>query len=255
VALPLTHGAKRIPKAQVRDRVMYALSLVQMERYADRPVPHLSGGQQQRVALARSLAVEPVVLLMDEPLSNLDARLREEVRHQILTATKMVGVTVLYVTHDQSEALALGDKVAVMDAGQVIQVGEPNTLFSSPATPMVAEFLGQVNWLKGHVTQAGVIDTAIGAFGVKTDGMTGAVQIGIRPSSIELRSSATGAPNEVSGEIIQETFLGDLIQLKIRLATDVVFEVRAQKLFRGQLRTKQVFCQLEESELLIYPVH
>lgn len=254
VALPLTHGAKRLPKGQVRDRVMHALSLVQMERYADRPVPHLSGGQQQRVALARSLAVEPVVLLMDEPLSNLDARLREEVRHQILTVTKMVGVTVLYVTHDQSEALALGDKIAVMDAGQIIQVGEPNTLFSKPATPMVAEFLGQVNWLKGHVAEPGMIDTAIGRIAVKTNGMTGAVQIGIRPCSIELLAAATGGPNEVLGEIIQETFLGDLVQLKVRLAADVVLDVRAQKPFRGQHRAKQVFCQLEESEMLVYPV-
>ena len=255
VALPLTHGAKRVPKDKVRDRVMYALSLVQMDRYADRPVPHLSGGQQQRVALARSLAVEPVVLLMDEPLSNLEARLREEVRHQILTVTKMVGVTVLYVTHDQSEALALGDKIAVMDAGRIIQLGTPTQLFSMPATPMVAEFLGQVNWLKGQVASAGVIDTPVGRVLADTRDLTGGVQLGIRPSSIELMPVATGAANEFPGEIIEEIFLGEQIQLRIRMAEDVVFEVRAQKPFRGRHHAKNVFCQMEAAEMLVYAAH
>ena len=135
VALPLTHGTRRIAAGKVRDRVMHALSLVQMETYADRPVPYLSGGQQQRVALARALAVEPVVLLMDEPLSNLDARLRKEVRHQILSVTKRVGVTVLYVTHDQTEALALGDRVAVMHQGRIMQIARPMICLTGRPTP------------------------------------------------------------------------------------------------------------------------
>jgi len=252
VALPLTHGAKRVAKDRVRERVMYALSLVQMERYADRPVPHLSGGQQQRVALARSLAVEPVVLLMDEPLSNLDARLREEVRQQIMSVTKMVGVTVLYVTHDQSEALALGDKIAVMDGGCVMQVGTPNHLFANPATPMVAEFLGQVNWLKGEVSQAGAIDTPIGRIRADTKGLSGAVRIGVRPASIELYAAATSAPNEFVGEIIDEIFLGEQVQLRIRLPDGVIFETRAQKPFRGGHPDKTVFCQMDTSQMLLF---
>jgi iron(III) transport system ATP-binding protein len=117
VAFPLTDGKRRLPRAKVRDRVMGALELVQLSALADRPVPFLSGGQQQRVALARALAVEPKVLLMDEPLSNLDARLREEVRDEIRSLAKKLSITVFYVTHDQVEAMALADRIAVMSAG------------------------------------------------------------------------------------------------------------------------------------------
>ncbi|HET9882768.1 MAG TPA: ABC transporter ATP-binding protein, partial [Candidatus Binatia bacterium] len=125
VAFPLANGKRRLARAKIRERVMGALELVQLAALADRPVPFLSGGQQQRVALARALAVEPKVLLMDEPLSNLDARLREEVRDEIrLLATKL-SITVLYVTHDQVEAMALADRIAVMSGGKILQIGAP----------------------------------------------------------------------------------------------------------------------------------
>ncbi len=140
VAFPLTDGKRRIPRNAMRDRVMKALGLVQLSAFADRPVPFLSGGQQQRVALARALAVEPKVLLMDEPLSNLDARLREEVRDEIRGLAKKLGITVLYVTHDQVEAMALADRIAVMSGGKILQIGGAEDLYHSPESRSVGEF-------------------------------------------------------------------------------------------------------------------
>src|SRR5437867_6562439 len=124
---------------------MGALEMVQLSAVADRPVPFLSGGQQQRVALARALAVEPRVLLMDEPLSNLDARLREEVRDEIRGLAKKLGITVLYVTHDQVEAMALADRIAVMSEGKILQIGAPQVLYHFPLNQSVGEFLGSMN--------------------------------------------------------------------------------------------------------------
>jgi putative spermidine/putrescine transport system ATP-binding protein len=231
---------------------MHALSLVQMDKYADRPVPYLSGGQQQRVALARALAVEPVVLLMDEPLSNLDARLREEVRHQILSVTKKVGVTVLYVTHDQSEALALGDRIAVMDEGQIEQIGSPDYIFSRPASPMVAEFLGKVNWLSGYVVSPGLVDTPIGRISVDTKSFTRGVRIGVRPSSIQVAAGNAKDENEFNAEIVDEVFLGEQRQLNVRLSQGTVFEVKVPKRTLETRPGNTIRCQFEAPEILVY---
>ena len=138
VALPLTDGSRRVPKQQVRDRVMESLRLVRMEGLETRPVTDLSGGQQQRVALARAIVTEPMVLLMDEPLSNLDARLREEMRLELKKIATSIGVTTLYVTHDQAEALSLGDKICVMNEGKILQVGSPKEVYSKPPNLFVA---------------------------------------------------------------------------------------------------------------------
>ncbi len=162
VALPLTQGKKRLARAGVRERVNEALKLVGMEDYAERPAPLLSGGQQQRVALARALAVDPEVLLMDEPLSNLDARLREEVRVKIKAVARALGVTVLYVTHDQIEAMTLADRIAVMADGRILQAGAPDHLYRRPTSPRVAEFFGAMNWLRGDAREGGFVETEIG---------------------------------------------------------------------------------------------
>ena len=252
VALPLTHGTRRIASGKVRDRVMHALSLVQMETYADRPVPYLSGGQQQRVALARALAVEPVVLLMDEPLSNLDARLREEVRHQILSVTKRVGVTVLYVTHDQTEALALGDRVAVMHQGRIMQIAPPNDLFTRPANATVAEFLGKVNWLDGSITASGEIDTSIGRIRAETAGLQGKVRVGIRPSSLQVSETSTGEANEFGATVGAEAFLGEQIELLLKLPGNTELELHAPRRARVRWLDKVVYCRVDASEVLVY---
>ena len=152
VAFPLVHGQQRVPKKEVKERVMRALQLIQLEGLADRPAPFLSGGQQQRVALARALVHEPRVLLLDEPLSNLDAKLREDMRFEIRELAKRLNITTLYVTHDQLEALTMSDRVAVMSSGQIVQEGSSLDIYNVPSNRFVADFIGLANFIPGSVS-------------------------------------------------------------------------------------------------------
>jgi ABC-type Fe3+/spermidine/putrescine transport system ATPase subunit len=253
VALPLTHGARRLPRNEVDQKVKRALALVQIENLADRPVPFLSGGQQQRVALARSLAVEPVVLLMDEPLSNLDARLREEIRVQIREVTRSVGVTVLYVTHDQTEALTLADRVAVIDRGRILQIGSPEALYKQPADRTVAEFLGQVNWITGLTTDGATIETEIGTFALGPSPHRGRVRVGMRPTELALETAAADRPNAFAGTVLEETFFGEFLLVKLRARNGSVFTAKLQKHGHIGLTGREVYCRADPQSLLIFP--
>ncbi len=162
VAFPLTQGRTRHSKADVADRVENALKRVQLDGLGERPATDLSGGQQQRVAMARAMVTEPKILLMDEPLSNLDARLREQMRVELRKITKSIGVTTLYVTHDQAEALSLGDRVCVMNAGEILQIAPPHDVYEKPASLFVAQFVGEMNFVKGTVEANGSGGVAIG---------------------------------------------------------------------------------------------
>src|SRR5919199_1860877 len=159
VALPLAEGAQRVPRGEVAGRVQEALRLVRLDDLANRSATLLSGGQQQRVALARAVAVSSRLLLMDEPLSNLDARLREEVRGKIRELAKRLGSTVLYVTHDQVEAMALADRIALLREGNVLQVGTPQEVYAHPSCAEAANFFGFVNWVEGRVVEPGQVET------------------------------------------------------------------------------------------------
>jgi len=211
VAFPLTDGRRRMPRQAVRDRVMNALGLVQLSAFADRPVPFLSGGQQQRVALARALAVEPKVLLMDEPLSNLDARLREEVRDEIRSLAKKLGITVLYVTHDQVEAMALADRIAVMSGGKILQIGGAEDLYHSPESRSVGEFLGSMNEFSGMIQDGGSVKTDLGIVHcTPPDGALKEVIVAIRPEDVALSREPSGQKNEYSAQLLARLFLGDI---------------------------------------------
>ncbi|MDH3242112.1 MAG: ABC transporter ATP-binding protein [Alphaproteobacteria bacterium] len=155
VAFPLVHGVRRVPRAEVKERVMRALAMVQLEEMAERPAPMLSGGQQQRVALARALVYEPKILLLDEPLSNLDAKLRVEMRIEIQRIIKRLGLTGLYVTHDQEEAMAISDRIAVMHDGVILQESVPHEIYANPVNVFVAGFIGKSNFISGSVTKVG----------------------------------------------------------------------------------------------------
>jgi iron(III) transport system ATP-binding protein len=211
VALPLAEGTQRIARREVSSRVHEALRLVQLEDFAERSATLLSGGQQQRVALARAIAVNPKILLMDEPLSNLDARLREEVRGKIRDLAKQLGATVLYVTHDQIEAMAIADKIALMQAGQLLQVGPPMELYDQPCRAEVAEFFGSVNWLKGTMVHSSCAETPIGRFGIKGSGRPGEdVLVGFRPEALTIVDSQTAIDtNVLQATLRTSTFLGD----------------------------------------------
>ena len=211
VAFPLVNGPRKYSTHDVKKRVLNALELVQLGGLADRPAPFLSGGQQQRVALARALAVEPKVLLMDEPLSNLDARLREEVRDEIKNLSRKFGIAVLYVTHDQVEAMALADRVAVMSKGKVLQCAPPRQLYEAPSSREVCEFLGSTNLLDGVVSNGGQIDTELGKITCAIpDANMKNVSVAIRPEEILLSPASTGSENEFAAEVISSTFLGEL---------------------------------------------
>lgn len=209
IALPLAEGSQKIPRKEVANRVKEALRLVQLEEQADRPATLLSGGQQQRVALARAIAVSSRLLLMDEPLSNLDARLREDVRGKIRELAKQLGSTTLYVTHDQVEAMAIADKIALMQAGELLQVGAPAEIYHRPVSADVADFFGSVNWLDGEMVEAGVASCAIGKLNVERGTRPGnKVRLGFRPECLAL-SSVGAETNSFSGKIVSSTFLGD----------------------------------------------
>src|SRR6266850_2356355 len=145
VAFPLVSGRHRFPRQAVREKTMRALRLVQLDSLADRPATFLSGGQQQRVALARALVAEPTVLLLDEPLSNLDAKLREQMRVELRAIQQRVGLTAVYVTHDQTEALAISDVIAVMSEGRLVEYGSPSEIYDRPKSRFAAEFIGAAN--------------------------------------------------------------------------------------------------------------
>jgi iron(III) transport system ATP-binding protein len=211
VAFPLANGPQKLSSEKIKKKVMNALEMVQLSGFADRPAPFLSGGQQQRVALARALAVEPKVLLMDEPLSNLDARLREEVRDEIKNLSRTFGIAVLYVTHDQVEALALADRVAVMSKGKVLQCAPPRELYEMPSSREVCEFLGSTNLLDGVVTNGGQIETTLGKMTCRIpDPKFKNVSIAIRPEELELSAAPSGLENEFAAEVVSSTFLGEL---------------------------------------------
>lgn len=211
VAFPLTNGKRRLPRMKVKERVTDALAMVQLTELAERPVPFLSGGQQQRVALARALAVEPEVLLMDEPLSNLDARLREEVRDEIRNLVKKLGITVLYVTHDQIEAMALADRIGVMSGGKILQIGAPKDLYHLPQNRHVGEFLGSMNEFRGIVQSDGTVATDLGVMICSVpSNASKEVIVAIRPEDVCLSRISSGLSNEFAARLASEIFLGDL---------------------------------------------
>jgi iron(III) transport system ATP-binding protein len=250
VALPLTQGRKRFTRERVRERVAEALKLVGMEDYAARPAPLLSGGQQQRVALARALAVDPEVLLMDEPLSNLDARLREEVRVKIKAVARELRVTVLYVTHDQVEAMTLADQIAVMADGRILQAGAPDELYRRPASPRVAEFFGAINWLRGEARGGGVVETEIGALRLAADGATGRVVVGVRPEDVKLSAARAQAENELAGEVRSVVFTGGEFLYEVEVGGKLLL---ARAMSDREALKGSVFVQLPSSRMALFP--
>ncbi|MCA9286091.1 MAG: ABC transporter ATP-binding protein [Phycisphaerales bacterium] len=213
-------AVRRLPKAEAQRKARRALELVQMAEYAERKPNQLSGGQQQRVALARALAFEPTVLLLDEPLSNLDAKLRLEMRSEIRRICTELGMTAVYVTHDQKEALSMADRMAVLRAGLVIQEGEPRQLYERPATRFVADFLGETNFIDGTVVGTAdgwiTVDSPIGRLrgvaATSAPSPNAAVTVSIRPEAIAIDSNPDAGLNAIQGVRRSSVFLGELAQ-------------------------------------------
>ncbi|MEP9351403.1 ABC transporter ATP-binding protein [Xanthobacter sp. KR7-225] len=223
VAFPLAHGTRRVESGDIRRRVLDALERVKLAEYADRPSPHLSGGQQQRVALARALVHEPRLLLLDEPLSNLDAKLRDDMRVEIRQLVKSLGITTLFVTHDQVEAMSMSDQIVLMRAGRILQVGTPREIFLKPRSRFVADFMGRSNIISGRVTAgSGAVETAIGLVACDVPSEFRAhdpVTLVIRPQAIQIlseRAPYASLGNLVTGRVSSLNFLGETVEIEVR---------------------------------------
>jgi ABC-type Fe3+/spermidine/putrescine transport system ATPase subunit len=227
---------RRADKAERQERVIGALRLIRMEEYASHYPRQLSGGQQQRVGLARALVYRPKVLLLDEPLSNLDAKLREEMRFEIRELIDRLGITAMYVTHDQAEALALSDRVAVMNAGRIEQVGTPDQIYECPASRFVADFIGLSDFIEGTVSalQAAQGQAVITAKGLEvlvpaTPEMSPgqSVLFFIRPNNVDLLpASHEGGTNVFPGVVHKKTYLGDRNDYRISVGEGLILRVQ-----------------------------
>jgi iron(III) transport system ATP-binding protein len=228
---------RKVPAAAARKKVSDTLALVNLAGLEARYPNELSGGQQQRVALARSLVVEPDILLLDEPLSNLDAKLRERMRTELKELQRRTGITFVYVTHDQAEALALSDQIAVMQLGKVQQFGTPFDVYANPANRMVADFMGLVNLVPGTVREArsggGTIEIA-GDLVIQVDALEGAspgesVDVSIRPENIRLDAPSAGGAGKLA-TITNHVFLGNISEYYVTLPSGQVLRVQTHPL-------------------------
>lgn len=233
VAFPLREMRPRVAEKDVKARVAKALELVQLSGYETRPAPFLSGGQQQRLALARAAVRESPVVLLDEPLSNLDAKLRAETRLELRNLVKRLGMTAVYVTHDQTEALTMADRIAVMNAGEIVQEASPHDIYNHPNSRFVASFIGHINFVDGHVRRrpdptdgAGEVDTPWGmlTYAGSHDVAEGEkVTVAVRPENLWLVGAGEAATtNLIQGEVTEVVFLGDSLDCRARVGSSEV---------------------------------
>ncbi|MDA1311198.1 MAG: ABC transporter ATP-binding protein [Proteobacteria bacterium] len=217
VAFPLK--IRRMPSSDIARLVTDALKLVQLDAYADRYPSQLSGGQQQRVALARAIVFQPRILLLDEPLSNLDAKLREEMRGEIRDLQLRLGITTLFVTHDQDEALSLSDLVAVMHEGRIVQVGGPREIYEHPKTRFVANFVGWTNFLSAELIDRKTARVQGKKFEVAGKDLNpgGAVHLAIRPEDVLVEENQTSISNVLDGRVRTSMFMGSYTVVEIEV--------------------------------------
>ena len=248
---------RAVPAAERRTRVAEALEIVQMGEYAARPPNQLSGGQQQRVALARALVIRPEVLLLDEPLSNLDAKLRLEMREEIRRIHTQTRITTIYVTHDQKEALSLAQRMAVLRQGQIEQMGDPRTVYRCPANRFVADFIGETNWLPAEVAESSAkelkLTTEAGTFQAPAQpGLAkGArVLLGFRPEAVEIGDAAG---NVLETRIAHVSYLGEIEQYRLELPNGAILKAFEQN--PGEIRQQgaPLRIHVRPQNLLILP--
>jgi iron(III) transport system ATP-binding protein len=261
---------RKISKIEISQRVAEALAMVQMTDRADYKPNQLSGGQQQRVALARALVIKPTCLLLDEPLSNLDAKLRLEMRSEIRRICKTSGLTAVYVTHDQNEALSIADRLVVLNQGKIQQLGTPQAIYRQPNSRFVAEFIGESNFIDGVViaVESGqvLVQTAIGVIKSQQNPsqiimVNQAVTLSIRPEIIRLQVPSTDRPNVFCGMVHDTLYLGEMAQHQVRLADTrnnppstinfKVFELNPKLLARDQVQQASLWFAPEDVVVLV----
>jgi len=216
VAYPLK--IRKMPKGELTEQVNHALESVHLAQYADRLPEQLSGGQQQRVALARALVGEPRLLLLDEPLSNLDAKLRESMRFEIKEIQARLGITVVYVTHDQTEAMAMSDRIVVINQGKIQQTGRPEEIYDHPASPFVADFLGKVDFLSGMAEEGRIRLEGTDQFVPFRGQERGPVQIAVRPERVKISREG----GDLRGRLEKRFYLGDICDCRVRVGEKLI---------------------------------
>jgi iron(III) transport system ATP-binding protein len=254
---------RRIAKAEITRRVEEALASVHLEGLGDRRIPQLSGGQQQRVALARALVIRPRCLLLDEPLSNLDAKLRLEMRGEIRRICREAGLTAVYVTHDQKEALSIADRMAVLHGGRLLQVGDPSTVYRRPESRFVADFMGETNFLEGRIASLSgneaTVETPLGPFLAQVSSSNWApgspVTLSIRPESWKL-SETSSSSNTVSGRISDRIYLGELAQYAFTPAATSAAPLKVLELnprFVHEDANKDFYATVSAEDVVVLP--
>jgi iron(III) transport system ATP-binding protein len=260
----IVYGLKlqKIPKPKIREQAQQVLELVGLAGLQDRYPAQLSGGQQQRVALARALVTHPKVLLLDEPLSNLDAKLREELRFEIKSLVRRMGITAVYVTHDQAEAMVISDRIAVMESGNVVQIGIPLEIYQRPANRFVADFIGTMNFMSGEIVAAmddrdlvsvrtEFSDQLVCAATDAASATPGAsVYASIRPEDVELSTEPPQASENVfKGKIVHKAYLGNILFFFVSV-NDTMVRVQAPH-HLGQEEGQEIFLYLNPQKCMI----
>lgn len=254
---------RKLTASQVKQRIDDVLDITQLGQFVHRLPGQLSGGQQQRVALARALAIRPNVLLLDEPLSNLDAKLRGEMRENILKIHKKTGITTVYVTHDQKEALSMGSSISVMHAGDLIQTAAPRDLYNHPATPFISGFIGETNIIDGTVKsldgKSAVVDTVLGTIKsnrVEADFKVGdKVALSIRPEAIAIDwAQKNDGENPISFKVEHLTYLGESEQFLLKGAEGLAVKVNFYHAPEHQFHDgSKVTCFFPANDVLVLP--
>ena len=217
---------RRLPRTEIKRRTAAALDLVGLADYGARRPNQLSGGQQQRVAVARTIAIEPKVLLLDEPLSTLDAKLRVHMRTELLALQRKLGITTIFVTHDQEEALSIADRVAVLDAGVIQQTGTPTELYDHPCNRFIANFIGTINLLAGQVDAAGFTAAVLNGQHIPAlDTLQGPAELALRPHALAIRAVDTPTDHSrtwIDGNVEGREFLGEFMRYRIKAAGEIL---------------------------------
>ncbi|MFX0183610.1 MAG: ABC transporter ATP-binding protein [Candidatus Hodarchaeota archaeon] len=272
VEFGLTIGSRRVPKEERRERIRKALRMVYAEELINRKPSELSGGQQQRIAVARAIVVNPSLLLLDEPFSNLDAKLRVETRSEIRTLIKRIGLTAIFVTHDQSEALSISDRIAVMNKGRIEQVGSPLDIWQHPQNSFVGAFIGEANLIECQVRELGEnyailclpdTDECFRSNQVKDLTLNEKAQAILRPQMLEISRNKEPTETSISGIVMESMFMGTLEYVKVELSNKVILTVHRKIISGDPLGKKEaITVGIDPNQAYIYggkyqsePVH
>jgi iron(III) transport system ATP-binding protein len=255
-AFPLQVGKKKYSKKQIEEKVLRTLHVVALDGLESREATKLSGGQQQRLALARALVMEPQLLLLDEPLSNLDAKLRERMRFELKRLQRELGITSVYVTHDQSEALALSNKIAVMNAGHIVQIGSPREIYEVPNSQFVADFIGTTNFVHGKVIEPVKegyykVHTEIGQIvtqSVNPLDKDDQILISIRPENIHVSLDRPEATNVIEAKVDTRIFLGEYMDVQLKIGESLL-QARIHPSLRVSVGN-QVYLEMEPEKCI-----